>query len=65
MDNASIHKKEVKERSDVKYFLAYSPFFNPIEYVFSVIKVHVKKVLRQWRQSGKVTNKKKFSGHEI
>jgi len=66
MDNASIHKKDVKKREDVKYLPPYSPFLNPIEYIFGIIKAEVKKVLRQWMQASvvNITDRRKFSGFE-
>lgn len=50
MDNASIHSGDVKARDDVKYLPVYSPFLNPIENCFSIVKSKVKEVMRTWRE---------------
>ena len=49
MDNARIHhykkfKENMKERKkDIIYNIPYSPQFNPIEYVFNVLKIEIAK----------------------
>ena len=53
MDNVRIHKTEERIREqcssnniDLLFLPVYSPELNPIEQVFSVLKAHIKKLLR-------------------
>ena len=53
MDNVRMHKTEqsIKEQCsknniDILFLPKYSPELNPIEKVFSVLKAHIKKLLR-------------------
>lgn len=52
MDNAPIHAGTVQDREDVHKLPPYSPFLNPIENCFSIIKAAVKKRLREMRRPG-------------
>ena len=47
LDNAPVHRGAMCGDALVKYLPAYSPFLNPIENCFSVLKLKLRETLRQ------------------